>query len=237
MIAGDGMPKARKEPAADAPVILHLTRHGQTVWHAENRYAGSSDVDLTRTGQQQAARLGRWAAQAQLSALYCSPVRRARETAEPVAAATGLPILLRGDLREVHFGVAEGLTIAELRSQSPEIAARFESDPVNGHFPEAENPSEAAQRGTRVLRDIAATHPGATVLVVGHNTLTRLTLCALLGIPLAHYRQILPRFDNGALTTISLTVDPSRPAALLALNVPVLAAMSPLRAPQPVSPR
>lgn len=60
------------------------------------------------------------------------------------------------------------------------------------------------------------------MLVVAHNTLLRLGLCALLGLPIAHYRQVFPRLDNAAVIEIAVPVDgQSTPASLLSLNVPV----------------
>ena len=68
-----------------------LCRHGETVWHAENRYAGISDIDLTPRGHDQAAQLANWAQTAGLSAIYTSTLSRAQATAEASAKATGLP--------------------------------------------------------------------------------------------------------------------------------------------------
>jgi probable phosphoglycerate mutase len=211
---------------APAPATLVLSRHGQSVWHAENRYAGSSDIDLTAVGHRQAQALADWAGEHRPDALYSSPVRRARESTAPVSAATGMTATIEQDLREVHFGVAEGLTIGEMRSRFPEAAARFEADPVAGSFPAAEPPEAAAARGTAALRRIAGAHPGATVLVVAHSTLIRLVLCSLLSIPLRNYRQSLPKLDNGTLTSIRLGGDQHSPCALLSYNVP-LASLSP----------
>lgn len=207
------------------PALLFLARHGQTVWHAENRYAGSSDVDMTPAGHQQAEVLARWARQVAPDALYSSPVRRALETAAPVAAAIGLEPIVVPDLREVHFGMAEGLTIGEIHTQQPEVAQLFEADPVAGRFPGAEHPEAAADRGAGALRRIAGDHPGGTVVVVAHNTLFRLCLCRLLGIPLSTYRHTLPRLDNGTITLIRLSGAPDTPAALLSFNVPVETAL------------
>ncbi|MTD17458.1 histidine phosphatase family protein [Nakamurella sp. YIM 132087] len=197
---------------------LILSRHGRTVWHAENRYAGSSDVDLDDVGRRQAEQLATWAAAHRPDAFYCSPVRRARETAAPVAAALGAEPVVVDDLREVHFGVAEGLTIGEIREQLPDVARAFESDPVAGAFPEAEPTAGAAARAVAALQGIVAAHPDGRVLVVAHNTLFRLALCSLLGIPLADYRIVLPRLDNGTLTRLRFT---GGRAALLSFNVPL----------------
>lgn len=203
------------------PVTMVLSRHGQSVWHAENRYAGTSDIDLTPVGRQQAQALADWAGQNRLDALYSSPVRRARESTAPVTAVTGMTATIDEDLREVHFGLAEGLTIGEVRSRYPDAAARFELDPVDGSFPGAEAPEGAAARGAAALRRIAGAHPGHTVLVVAHSTLIRLVLCRLLSIPLRNYRQSLPSLDNGSLTRIRLTGDELSPCALLSYNVPL----------------
>ena len=199
---------------------LVLTRHGQTTWHAENRYAGVTDVDLTDTGRAQSEQLARWARTHRPDALYVSPIRRARETAAPAAAATGLTPQVLTDLREVDFGTAEGLTLAEFSDRHPLAAERFSLDPVSGIFPGAESPADAAARGRVALCGIAARHPGQTVLVVGHNTLTRLVLCSLLGIPLADYRRAMPRIDNATLTRIRLSPTTGA-AAMLSFNVPL----------------
>lgn len=216
----DGANGGPVEPSS-VPATLVLSRHGQSIWHAENRYAGSSDIDLTAVGRQQAQALATWAGAHRPDALYSSPVRRARESTAPVAAATGMPATIDDDLREVHFGVAEGLTIGEMRKRFPEDTARFESDPVGGSFPSAEPPQGAAARGAAALRRIAGAHPGQVVLVVAHSTLLRLVLCSLLSIPLRNYRQSLPRLDNGTLTRIRLSGDPRSPCALLSYNVPL----------------
>lgn len=201
---------------------LILSRHGQTVWHRENRYAGgTSDIDLTDVGRLQARSLAAWAVQNRPDAIYCSPVRRALETAAPSLTALGVRARIVDDLRELDFGVAEGRTMAELDSEIPDAAAGFRRDPVRNPLPGSEPPELAAERGAAALRKIAAEVPGGEVLVVAHNTLIRVTLCRLLGLPVGRYREILPRLDNGALTTISLPASGGGPAALLSLNVPL----------------
>jgi broad specificity phosphatase PhoE len=199
-------------------MTLLLTRHAETVWHKENRYAGVSDIDLTPNGVQQAERLAGWVRTRTIDAIVCSPVRRARETAAPSALAAGVEIEVEDDLREVGFGIAEGRTLAEL---DPDVVARFRADPVAHPFPGAEQPIDAAQRCAAALRRIGARRGQDTVLVVAHNTLLRLGLCVLLGLPVARYRFVFPRLDNVAVTEIALPADPDTPAALLSLNVPV----------------
>ena len=203
---------------------LLMTRHAETVWHRENRYAGTSDIDLTPNGVRQAERLADWAHTRKIDAIVCSPVRRARETAAPSALAVGLEVEVEDDLREVGFGIAEGRTIGEL---DPDVVARFRADPVAHPFPGAEPPADAAQRCAAALRRVAARHGDDTVLVVAHNTLLRLALCTLLDVPISRYRQLFPRLDNAAITELRVPTEPGALASLISLNVPVTAASGP----------
>ena len=186
---------------------LLMIRHAETVWHRENRYAGTSDIDLTPNGVRQAERLADWAHSRKIDAIVCSPVRRARETAAPSALAVGVEVEVEDDLREVGFGIADGHTLAEL---APDVVAAFRG---GRPFPGAEPPDPAAAR-------VAARHGDDTVLVVAHNTLLRLGLCVLLGLPVARYRQVFPRLDNVAVTEIVIPDGGTGPVALLSLNVP-----------------
>jgi probable phosphoglycerate mutase len=196
---------------------LLLARHGQTLWHAENRYAGVSDVALTDTGRAQAEALGRWAAAHPVDAIWTSPVSRAVITAAPACRALGLTPHREPDLRECDFGVVEGRTLAEFAAEDPKAAEAFRTDPVAHPFPGAEDPTAAAERGAAALHRIAAAHDGERVLVVAHNTLLRLVLCDLLCIPLSEYRRVFPQLRNAAVTELRTATGS---VGLISLNVP-----------------
>ncbi|MFB9905642.1 histidine phosphatase family protein [Allokutzneria oryzae] len=172
---------------------LIVVRHGETVWHKENRYAGRSDVALTKRGEEQAAVLGEWATGAGLDAVHCSSLSRAVITAGAVGARTGLTPVVDPRLLELDFGECDGLTAAEM---PPRVRERFEADPVTDHLPGGEHPAEAVRRFLAGLADAVAAHPGGKVLVVAHSTVLRLTLCEVLGIPLARYRRVFPAIAN-----------------------------------------
>lgn len=203
-----------------APARLVLTRHGETVWHAENRYAGRTEVDLTDVGRSQAAALASWAGRERPDAVVSSPLGRAIETARPSARAAGRDLVVVDALTEVDFGVAEGATIAELRRTDPDMVDRFRRDPVAHPFPGAEEPEIAEDRSAEALRRLATEYAGDMILVVAHNTLLRLALCRLLDIPIPRYRTVFPRLDNAALTEVSVPADGTGPVSLISLNVP-----------------
>jgi arylformamidase len=194
---------------------LVLARHGETVWHAAHRYAGSSDVPLTPEGHRQAADLAAWAATAGLDAVWTSDLSRARETAAPSARATGLPVRVDPRLRELDFGDGEGLTHAEMAQRWPEAYAAFEADPAAHPLPGGEDPAAAVARARAAPDEAATAHPGGRVLVVCHGTLLRLLLCHVLGVPPREYRRLFPDVRSAALTEVRLA-DGS--AALLSYN-------------------
>lgn len=193
---------------------LVLARHGRTGWSEQGRYTGVSNVGLDALGHQQSRRLADWAGTAGLTAVFCSPMLRATQTAAGAAEAAGLSLGADDRLREVDFGIAEGRRRDEL---DPESVRRFEADPVRGAFPGAEDPVGAADRVTACLSELAGLD--GKILVVAHNTLLRLALCALLGIPLSEYRRRLPLIEHDTVST--LTLGPAG-AALRSYNVPLI---------------
>ncbi|GHB47631.1 phosphoglycerate mutase [Streptomyces viridiviolaceus] len=202
-------------------MTLHVVfvRHGESVWHAENRYAGGTDIALTERGYAQARALAEWAGQAGLTAVWASPQVRSQETARGSATHTGLPLEVDPRLRELDFGIAEGLTRDEMSRRFPDHLAAFQDDPVRNHFPKGEDPLAATDRYLAFLADLKAAHPeGGRVLVVAHSTAIRLTLCRLLGLPLRSYRQVFPFLANCALNELILR---DGVPSLLALNRPV----------------
>lgn len=184
---------------------LVLVRHGETEWHRENRYAGTSDVALTERGWDQAHQLAAWSRTAGLAAIWASTLSRARLTASLCAETSRVALQVDERLRELDFGDAEGLTSAEMTEQFPEALDAFREDPVGRHLPGGEHPREAAQRFTACLHDIAAGHPDGRILVVAHTTAIRLALCQILEVPLREYRRLFPFVRNCSLTEIGLS--------------------------------
>ena len=197
---------------------IFLVRHGESEWHAENRFAGRTDIDLTAKGMAQGERLALWAAGAELTSVWSSPLRRARMTAEAAARTSGLPLGIDERLVELDFGRAEGLTAAEMRVAFPAERAAFEVDPVRNPLPGGEDPELAAERGVAALQEIAARGMQGRSLVVAHSTLLRLVLCRLLRVSLSQYRTLFPDIANGTLTELDLSAER---VSLHSFNVPI----------------
>lgn len=153
-----------------------LSRHGETVWHAENRYAGSTDVELTPRGLEQGDELATWAATAGLTGVWSSTLSRAELTARKAADAAGLPLKTDARFCELDFGDGEGLTKAEMQERFPAAWHAFQRDPVTHHLPGGEAPTVAADRFCQALKSLSTDHPDGRILVVAHSTVLRLVL-------------------------------------------------------------
>jgi probable phosphoglycerate mutase len=153
-----------------------LWRHGQTVWNAEHRFQGQTDIELDGTGVTQAERAARLLAALRPAAIVSSDLRRAAATAAPLARLTGLEISYDKDLRERSGGGWEGLTNAEIRERYPADYANWM--PADGEMTEA-----VAQRASAAMERIAeAAAPGSLAVVVSHGAALRFGMSRLLGL-------------------------------------------------------
>lgn len=160
-----------------------LVRHGQTDWNAQRRLQGSTDIPLNDVGRSQARDAVAVLAEYEWDAVVSSPLGRAAETAEMIAAGLGLRVArLVPELTERSFGPAEGL------QDGPELDALRIPDGFRG----AESEDDAADRGLGALEALADEFRGGRLLVVAHGSLLRVSLSRVVGRP-------LPSIDNAAL--------------------------------------
>ena len=168
-----------------------LVRHGATTLSAEDRFAGSTDVDLSDEGRAQAARLSERLAGGRLAAIYCSPLRRTMETATIVGRPHALSPVPRDELREIDHGHWEGRRRSEVENAFPEEYAEWEADPFAFAPRGGESGLNVLARALPVMRQIVLDHSGEAVLVVSHKATIRLLLASLLGFDERGYRDRL----------------------------------------------
>jgi broad specificity phosphatase PhoE len=146
---------------------LVLARHGRTAWNAEGRFQGHSDPPLDPTGRQQALRLAAQLAPLRPALVIASDLQRARSTAEAVAEASGVPVAIDPDLREVYLGGWEGLNREEAAAGFPhEYQAWSSGQPVRRGGGETE--AEAGRRAASAIGEAMGGEPGL-VVVVSHG--------------------------------------------------------------------
>ena len=171
-----------------------LARHGETDWNRDNRFQGHADPPLNESGRTQAAELSAALADEPLAAAYSSPLRRAFETAEIVAAPHGLGPVPMDALREVDVGSWQGLTRAEVEQRFPKQYARwldYEAGWENG-----ESYEEMGRRVIAGLLELAAAHEGERILAVSHGGPVRAAYALADGITHSEARRRGPVVAN-----------------------------------------
>jgi broad specificity phosphatase PhoE len=166
-------------------IRLLLARHGETALNSEKRIQGRSDAGLSPQGIRQADALGQSLAGLELHAIYCSDQKRARQTAERIAAFQhGSPVIGEPRLREIDFGLWEGLTLAEVQTKYPADLSAWQENP--GSAPTTgEAMTTAMERTGRLLEAVRARHPDQTILMVAHAGVLQALICQAM--------EILPR--------------------------------------------
>jgi probable phosphoglycerate mutase len=163
---------------------LVLVRHGQTAWNVEGRAQGHTDVGLDDTGRAQARALAPYVAAMQPTSLWSSDLARALQTADQLAAATGLEVRQDARLREFDVGERAGLTTPEFAERYPESHASWRDGHITGHVPGAETTADVIARRVPALREIWESTPaGETSIVVAHGACSKVALLAFLEWP------------------------------------------------------
>lgn len=173
------------------PLRLLLVRHAETAHNREGLVQGRADNPLSDLGLRQAAALAERLAPAPLTAIYSSPLGRARQTAAAIAAPHGLPITFEPDLIEMDIGQMEGLSGAELRERFPEFMKAWLSEDAGGAvMPGGESLAEVQARSLAVIERVVEQHQDGVVALVSHNFVLLTVLCAVLGLPLSQFRRL-----------------------------------------------
>jgi glucosyl-3-phosphoglycerate phosphatase len=158
-----------------------LWRHGQTVWNAERRFQGQSDIPLDETGQAQAERAARLLAALRPDLIVSSDLSRAAGTAAALARLTGLEVTLDKDLRERSGGSWEGLTDTEIRTRYPVEHASWTPPDGEPSAVVAERVAAALHRAAEAVSGPGT--PTGLAVVASHGAALRLGMSRLLGMP------------------------------------------------------
>jgi broad specificity phosphatase PhoE len=156
------------------PPRIYLARHGQTAYNAEGRFQGQGPVPLNASGRAQARALAEQAVPYEFAVLWCSPLLRARETADIVAQRIGLEPREDPRLMETDSGDWTDRSFVDVQADDPEGFVRFASGDPTFAFPGGES---FAQQGVRVagaFHDIKRAE--APALVVCHGGVIRIAL-------------------------------------------------------------
>jgi 2,3-bisphosphoglycerate-dependent phosphoglycerate mutase len=162
-----------------------LIRHGETHWNREGRIQGfHGDSPLTPAGREQVRSLGERMAREEVELLYSSDSVRARETADPIAAATGLQVVHDRELRERAYGIFEGCRYAEVEGRFAAEFERFRSRDPHYVPPGGESAAQFRDRILAAFRRIALGATGRCAAVVTHGGVLGILYREAMGMPL-----------------------------------------------------
>lgn len=192
---------------------LYLIRHGETDWNVLGKYQGSTDIELSETGLNQAKLLGKRFEKMELDKVYSSPLKRAMATAQTVADAKNLPVILEEAFQEINFGDWEGKTTAEIEAEYSDMFKAFVKNPVNSPIPGEGSFKNAMDRGVTGIKKVLADCENENVAIISHGALIRVIMMGLLELEESFYRKtwlyntaisIVDIYEDGKVMLITL---------------------------------
>ena len=160
-------------------MTILLVRHAQSAGNARGVLSGTEDLPLTDLGRAQAAALGERLRSLSITAVYTSPLARARDTAQATAERIGLPVTILDGLREASLGAAEGLSWQEIRERWTLGSGVAWADGIPG----AEPGLDVRTRVSSVVDELLDRHRDELVLCVSHAGTITHALQHVLGTP------------------------------------------------------
>ncbi|MCX7023776.1 MAG: histidine phosphatase family protein [Spirochaetes bacterium] len=192
----------------DRDTTIYLIRHGESEANARNIVQGLTEWPLNDRGRLQASAAGAWLAGKGIGSLRCSPLARARETADIVSRTGGLPDPVPDPLfRELDTGCFSGLPIDESRERFPDIYAEFEYLSWDG-VPDAEHSDALYERALEAWAELLglASGTGAPAAAVSHGGFIQWLVRSTFGC-----RSWMPLLPTGNCGIFTLVVMPTRP--------------------------
>ncbi len=177
-----------KETGRPVPA-LDIMRHGRTDWNEQRRLQGRTDIPLNEEGRRMAAQAGEAYRAVPLDICWCSPLSRARETAEIVLRGRNIPIMTDDRLREMSFGEYEGLENSFQDPDSPVSVIFRNPEAYTRSVGGAETFEELFARTGSFLREVAGPlmAAGKRVLIVGHGAMNLSIIGQIRGLPIKEF--------------------------------------------------
>lgn len=169
---------------------LILVRHGETQWNRENRVLGHADIELNEEGWRQAQRLALALKEEKVAAIYSSPLRRARETAQEMARFHPGEVRIDDAFKEMDAGELDGLTYEEMRERHGEFLREWMRDASSLIMPGGESLEQLQQRAWQGVERLVQRHQREVVIVVSHNFTILCIICKALGLGLSQFRRL-----------------------------------------------
>ncbi|MGD1118881.1 MAG: histidine phosphatase family protein [Dehalococcoidales bacterium] len=175
-----------------------LARHGQTEFNAREIFRGRADVPLNALGLRQAQLLGEYLAGEKIDVIYSSPLQRAVQTANLVAAHHHLETNIVENLNDIDCGLWQGLPVTDVREKWGELYQDWLDTPEQVKIPGGESLEDVTCRAVPFLWDAVARCGEGKIVVVSHRVVSKVLICALLGLDNSLFWSF--RIDTGGIS-------------------------------------
>ena len=168
--------------------MLYIIRHGKTDWNEIHKLQGRTDIPLNEEGRQMARDAAKEYGDIHFDVCFCSPLCRARETAELLLEGRDVPIVIDERLKEMSFGIYEGVENSFAIGDCP-VNVLFQHPEEYSPVPEGESLDELYARTGEFLREVVnpLLEDGKDVVIVGHGAMNSSIVCQVRNIPLKDF--------------------------------------------------
>lgn len=179
---------------------FYIVRHGQTNWNILGKTQGHGNSDLTKKGEEQALELSEAIKKYPIDYIYTSDLGRAVQTAEIVGNSIGLSVNKTEALREMGFGVWEGLLIDEIKKDHADTYSTWRNQPHLVNIPNGETLHIIKDRVDKFISEINKQYDNKHILLVSHSVTVRVMLLSFLNSGMENIYRI--KQDNTALNVV-----------------------------------
>ena len=180
---------------------IYMVRHCEAMGNVMRLFQGSSDFDISETGEKQLEYLKNRFKDIKLDKVYTSPLIRARKTALAVIGDRSLEPIDEKGLIELDGGIVEGKPFKETFNSIPGLADAWDNHPEDFAPEGGEKMRDAYERIWNTVKKIAAENKGKAVACTTHGGVTRCLLCRLLKGDITKLKE-MPWSENTAVTLI-----------------------------------
>ena len=172
-------------------IRLLIARHGETEYNRKGLLQGRGiDAPLNETGRMQAVKLSGYLEPINASAVICSSMKRAIETAEPISVQKNLSLSSDKRLDEMDFGNLEGSTISDVNEELNRLHDAWKNGDTGLKIPGGESPEEVLKRAQDAIQPILIQQNGGSIIMILHGRLIRILLSVWLGLGLKNMHKI-----------------------------------------------
>jgi len=169
---------------------LYLIRHGQSEWNILSKVQGQKDARLTDLGREQAKKIGKRLIDEDIDIIYSSDLSRALETAEIISSIINKPVIESREIREINFGLWEGLTLEEIQDKYAEEYLIWMKSPDKLTLEGAETLESLKNRVMPFVDKIITENKNKNIAIVSHSASLKIIILNLLGIGNGFYKNI-----------------------------------------------